>query len=92
MNQIEEARSPGTASTQAGTRVNDQLSAGRDKSIVRYKTHSQCPHYKGGCIIPDLCRERGIEHCPARTRWCQEINETDQEYLSFCLSHPVGSA
>jgi predicted RNA-binding Zn-ribbon protein involved in translation (DUF1610 family) len=34
MNQIEEARSPGTASTQAGTRVGIEVSAEEQKSIV----------------------------------------------------------
>ncbi len=94
MNEIEEARTPSTpASIGTKNRVVSEVSKSESKSIgVRFaRDYTQYPHFnqKSGCIIPDLCRERQIEHCPFRTGWTQEINESDQDFQSFCISHPA---
>lgn len=55
--------------------------------------YKSCRHYDAKsaikCMIPDLCRERGIEHCPYRTRWSQGIRESDHDFWEWCLNHPI---
>ena len=52
-----------------------------------------CRHYDRKstikCMIPDLCPERGIGHCPYRTRWSQGIRESDHDFWEWCLNHPI---
>ena len=55
--------------------------------------YKSCRHYDRKstikCMIPDLCPERGIEHCPYRTRWSQGIRESDHDFWEWCLNHPI---
>ena len=50
-----------------------------------------CDRMKGPypCIIEDLCDRRDIAVCKKRTRWSQGIQESDEDFLGFCMMNPA---
>lgn len=61
-------------------------------TAVKDKSFRSCgwyhPTHDLKCICYDLCQRRDIRQCPIRTRFAQLINETDDEYMAFCLMNP----